>query len=122
MHFVRPHLEYAQVVHQNSTCKHINLIESVQRRATRMVISLRQFSYEDCLRKLNHSYDKIHASNGRSGDLIEVYKLLRSRRSPTDFFPNSSEPKTRYKDISVSKVFIPIRSIYNHGTTYHATW
>ena len=41
--FVRPHLEYAQAVWSPKLCKHINLIESVQRRATTMVSALRQF-------------------------------------------------------------------------------
>ena len=51
--------------------KHINLIESVQRRAMRIVSALRQFSYEDRLQRLNIPTMEFRRS---MGDLVEVYK------------------------------------------------
>ena len=70
--YVRSHLEYVQAVSSSNLCKHINLIESVQRRAT-MVSFLRQLSDEDCLRKLNIPTMKFRRA---TGDLLEVYKHL----------------------------------------------
>ena len=51
--FVRPYLEYAQVVWSPKLCKHINLIESVQRRATKTVGALKNLSYEERLQFMN---------------------------------------------------------------------
>ena len=48
--FVRPHLEYAQVVWSPRLIKYINAIEGVQQRATRLVNSYKNYSYEDRLR------------------------------------------------------------------------
>ena len=49
---VRPHLEYAQYVWSPYLKKHINLIENVQRRPTKLIPSFRDLSYEERLRKL----------------------------------------------------------------------
>ena len=69
--FVRPHLEYGQAVWSPKLCKHINLIETVQRRATRLVGGLRRCSYEDRLKKIGMPTLKFRRD---TGDLIEVYK------------------------------------------------
>ena len=49
---VRPNLEYAAAVWSPYTKKDIELIENVQRRATKQVPSLKQLSYTDRLKKL----------------------------------------------------------------------
>ena len=49
---VRPILEYAAAVWSPYTKKDIELIENVQRRATKQVPSLKQLSYTDRLKKL----------------------------------------------------------------------
>lgn len=49
---VRPHLEYAQSVWCPHLKKHIELIENVQRRSTKLIPSLKNISYEDRLQKL----------------------------------------------------------------------
>ena len=49
---VRPNLEYAQSVWCPYLKKHIELIENVQRRSTRLIPSLKKIPYEDRLRKL----------------------------------------------------------------------
>jgi len=51
--FVRPHLEYAQSVWSPGLRKHINLLEGVQRRATRLVQTCRNFSYSERLKMLD---------------------------------------------------------------------
>ena len=55
----------------------INLIESVQRRATNMVSAFRLFSYEDCLQRLNISKMKFRRIMGWLGRGLQISKLLR---------------------------------------------
>ena len=71
--FVRPHLEYAQAVWSPRLIKHIDAIESVQRRATRLVSGYRNKSYEDRLRIINLPSLKIRR---KISDMVEVYKHL----------------------------------------------
>ena len=70
---VRPHLEYGACLWNPHTLKTINLIENVQRRATKIVPGLSKLSYEKRLRKL-----KLPTLTYRRarGDMIQVYKLL----------------------------------------------
>ena len=49
---VRPHLEYASSVWSPYKKKDINSIENVQRRATRMLLQIKNLEYEERLRKL----------------------------------------------------------------------
>ena len=71
--FVRPHLEYAQAVWCPRLIKHINAIEGVQRRATRLVCRYRDYPYEDRLRLLKLPSLK---TRRQIGDMVEVYKHL----------------------------------------------
>ena len=48
----RPHLEYANPVWNSYLKKHIDMIENVQRRATKMVPGLADLTYEDRLKRL----------------------------------------------------------------------
>ena len=50
--FVRPHLEYAQATWSPSSQKFIDMLENVQKRATKMVDGLSAVDYEEPLRKL----------------------------------------------------------------------
>ena len=72
-----------------------NLIESVQRRATKMVSSLRQFSNEDGLQKLNIPTMKFRRA---TGDLIEVYKHLHfyDKSAIENRFVSHTCPSQRY--------------------------
>ena len=70
---VRPILEYAQVIWSPWLKKHINTLEAVQRRATKLVPHIRDKTYEDRLRHLDLyslSYRR------RRGDLIQLYRLV----------------------------------------------
>lgn len=70
---VRPHLEYANQVWNPYLVKDFEMVENVQRRATRLVPELKGLSYEERLRKLNLptlSYRRAR------GDMIETYKIL----------------------------------------------
>ena len=71
--FVRPHLEYAQSVWSPRLRKYVNLIEGVQRRATRMVRRLQNLTYEQRLRKLNLPTLEFRR---HFGDMVQIYKHL----------------------------------------------
>lgn len=69
---VRPHLEYAQAVWHPHKRKHINQIERVQRRATRLIPTLRDLTYPERLRQLGLT---TLAYRRLRGDVVEVYKM-----------------------------------------------
>lgn len=71
---VRPHLEYCVQAWRPHLQKDINLLENVQRRATKLIPNLKEKSYQDRLKIL-----KLTTLENRRirGDLIEVFKLLK---------------------------------------------
>ena len=71
--FVRPHLEYANVIWNPYLKRQSEKIEQVQRRATRLLKECKEMSYEERLGYLN-----LHSLKGRRvrGDLIQVYKIM----------------------------------------------
>ena len=69
--FVRPHLEYAQPVWAPHMQKHIDVIEKVQMRATKLVDGLGKLDYEDRLRKCDLTTLLFRRMRG---DMIEIYK------------------------------------------------
>ena len=82
---VRPLLEYCVQVWSPYKRKHINLIERVQRRATKLVPALRDLPYEERLWRL-----KLTTLEDRRtrGDMILTYKLISRKEdiSPDKFF------------------------------------
>ena len=69
--FVRPHLEYAQSVWAPHLMKHINIIEGVQERATRLVDGFQNIEYPERLKMLNLP---TMAHRRARGDMIELWK------------------------------------------------
>jgi hypothetical protein len=70
--FVRPHLEYAIQAWSPQFKKDIITLEKIQRRATKLVRSVRHLSYSERLRKLN----MISLEERRTrGDLIQFFKF-----------------------------------------------
>ena len=63
--------------------KHIKAIESVQRRATKMILTIKDLSYSERLKKLKLT---TLAYRRARGDMIEVYKIV------TDIY----DPKTTF--------------------------
>jgi hypothetical protein len=70
---VRPHLEYANCVWCPVLKRDKELLERVQRRATKLVPGLTDLSYSDRLRALNLP---TLVYRRKRGDMIETYKIL----------------------------------------------
>ena len=69
---VRTHLDYASSVYSPNKMKHIDTIESVQRRATKQLPGMKDLTYPERLRLLKLptlSYRRVR------GDMIELYKI-----------------------------------------------
>jgi hypothetical protein len=59
--------------------KHIDMIENIQRRATKLIPGLSDLSYEDRLRRLRLPSLSYRRSRG---DMIEVYKIMSGKYDP----------------------------------------
>jgi len=74
--YVRPHMEYCAQVWSPYYKKDLEILEKVQRRATKMVYGLSGLSYEERMRKLDLS--SLEQRRIR-GDLIEAYKIIQGK-------------------------------------------
>lgn len=99
---VRPHLEYGNVVWNPLYKKDINLIESVQRRATRLIPGMEGLSYEQRLRHLDMPSLMYRRYRG---DAIDVYKHLHSiyKVNSTSLLPLSTSQTTRGHSLKLAK-------------------
>ncbi len=91
---VRPHLEYAVQFWSPCYLKDKNKLESVQRRATKLIPGFRSLSYEERLKRL----DMFPLKDRRiRGDLIETFKILNNidHINQENFFELSTQPTTR---------------------------
>ena len=92
---VRPHLEYAAAVWSPYQKQDIELIENVQRRATRQLSTLRDLSYTERLKRLNLPTLKYRRIRG---DMIEAFKIVNSVYDPivtSGLLPLADESRTR---------------------------
>ena len=83
---VRPHLEYGNVVWHPYLKKDVDLLERVQRRATKLIPVLSKLSYEGRLKEMDLPslvYRRIR------GDSIDIYKYLHGM--PSHFFHSPSQ-------------------------------
>ena len=71
--YVRPHLEYCIQFWTPINLKDADMLEGVQRRATKMIQSLRNLSYEERLKRL--SMFSLRHKRFR-GNMIEVFKMI----------------------------------------------
>jgi len=100
---VRSHLEYAVSVWSPRYKKDIEIIEKVQRRATKLVRGCKGKTYKDRLKYLNLPTLKYRRLRG---DMLETYKILNdindSEAAP--LFELSSTKRTRGNDKKLNKV------------------
>ena len=82
---VRPHLEYGNVIWGPFYKEDIKAVETIQRRATRMIPTIKHLSYGRRLRELELP-SLVHRR--KRGDMIFTYKLLNDRldMDKNDFF------------------------------------
>ena len=74
---VRSHLDYGDLIWFPVLKKHIRMIENVQRRATRILSTLRHLSYSERLQELNLP---TLLYRRRRADLIQVFKIIVSNQ------------------------------------------
>ena len=91
--FVRPHLEYAQAVWAPHLIKHINMIENVQVRATKLVDGLGDLEYPDRLKKLDLP---TLLYRRKRGDMIEIYKHF-------NYYDKSTLPSSFQRQVRPSR-------------------
>ena len=99
---VRPHLEYCIQVWCPHLKKDIELLENVQRRATKLVKCVQNMSYEERLK-----YFKLTTLETRRmrGDLIETFKILKHKENVNveNFFKISASDRTRGHSLKLIK-------------------
>ncbi len=83
---VRPHLEFAMAACNPYAQMDIDKLESVQRRATRLVPALRHLAYEERLQQLKLT---TLAQRRVRGDLIQTYKILHNIENVNWFQPGA---------------------------------
>lgn len=99
---VRPHIEYCIQAWAPHYRQDISLLESIQRRATKLIPSLKRLSYEDRLKDLNmFSVER----RMLRGDLIQVYKLFSGldNLDPNIFFSLNTDNATRGHNFKIKK-------------------
>ena len=100
---IRPHLEYANCVWSPFLQQDINRIEKVQRRATKIIPSIRDLPYEVRLQKLKLptlAYRRLR------GDMIQVYKImhgLNRMNKSTLFTMKDADKNLRGHDLMIQK-------------------
>ena len=99
---VRPHIEYGNLVWGPFNRADQKLVERVQRRATRLVSSIRHLPYEERLRRLR--LPSLYYRRKR-GDMIFMYQLFNCGVdvNPEDFFSFVKGGTTRGHPFKVQK-------------------
>ena len=92
---VRPIIEYANPIWSPYKLKHIDMLENLQRRATKLLPGMRDLTYPERLRKMDLPS---LAYRRHRGDLIEVFKIINKKYDPevcNDFFILAETRMTR---------------------------
>ena len=97
---MKPHLEYGSTVRSAWYVKDVQLVENVQRRASKLVEGLGDLDYEERLRQLKLPsllYRRLR------GDLIQVYKYTYDHYDTASLFRIDEESKTRGHTLNIIK-------------------
>ena len=130
--FILPHLSYASPVWSPTLQKDVEALEAVQRRFTRMLKGLSQYSYCERLQILE--LPTLEARR-RQQDLIQVYRILHGidhvNIGPFQFVRNSHERSTRFSNsynlvmpkshLNVRKNFFSLRVVNDWNNLEEAT-
>ena len=101
--FVRPHLEYAHAIWSPYMRKHINILEGVQIRATKLVNGFGGLEYTERLKKLNLP---TLVYRRKRGDMIEVYKHFKIY--DRSILPRTFHPRERPSRQHNYQLFTPM--------------
>lgn len=117
---VRPHLEYAAPIWSPHTMKQKEIIENVQRRATKLVPGLKDLTYPERLKILK--LPSLAYRRAR-GDMIQVFKLTTHPGGydptlPKLFTTNTSNLRGHSKKLFVHR---PLRDIKKFSFTHRIT-
>ena len=100
---VRPHLEFGNAVWSPRLIKDKNLIENVQRRATKLVPDFKDIPYEERLKRLKLPSMCYRRSRG---DMIECYKYTHGQYLVNqDLLPRDIDGVTRGHNLKLKKRF-----------------
>ena len=100
---VRPLIEYCVQVWSPHMQKHIDLLEGVQRRATKLVPELRNMTYEKRLEKLGLTSLEDRRIRG---DMIETYKILTGKNDVNrDLFFEMAPIRGNPEEVRNLKIF-----------------
>ena len=99
---VRPILEFCGAVWNPHLVKQIKAIESVQRRATKLVPNIKHLSYKDRLTALKLPTLEYRR---KRGDMILTYKILKDHvdTNPSLFFKMNNSSRTRGHELKLFK-------------------
>ena len=100
--YVRPHIEYCIQAWKPYLRHDINMLESVQRRATKLIPEIRHKQYSERLKILDMFPIEYRLLRG---DLIETYKLLHNidKIDTVDFFRRRTDTRTRGHSFTLEK-------------------
>ena len=99
---VRPHLEYFIQAWRPYHKKDIDMLERIQRRATKIIPELRDLSYEECLKECGLTTLETRRLRG---DQIEVFKILNGYENIDSnmFFSLKKDNRTRGHEVKLVK-------------------
>ena len=113
---IRPILEYGNAVWNPFLRKHINMIDTIQRRFTKRISGFGDKTYEERLRLLGLPSLEFRRIRG---NMIEVFKILNGIYDPctTDtLLTLSADSKTRGHSLKLEKIFVNTRTYKNFFT------
>ena len=126
--FVRPHREYAVPAWDPHLQKHIDMLENVQVRATKLVDGFGKVEYYDCLKRLNLP---TLVFRRKRGAMIKLYKhfhaydknILAASFQPSDRTSRKHAYQLREPTVSEACNQTPFTTDgRERGMTFHGSW